>query len=131
MTCRAVVALGLELAVGCRVDDAREGLADADLAGATELEAEDLAFAFGVAVAEAPTVAAAPTDLVGVAVLVGFAARVGLLALVGVLVGVGVGVAALITGGAAPGFRCPEPPCQAHATEPFFGTLSVSTPCWE
>jgi hypothetical protein len=54
-------------------------------------------------------------------------------ALGGALVGFGVGVDAvpLTTGADAPGFRCPDEPCQAQATEPFFGTANESTPCWE
>ena len=57
----------------------------------------------------------------GFVVLVGFG--------LGVFVGVGLGVVGLP--GATPGWRLPEGPCQAHATDPFLGTVSVSTPCWE
>lgn len=131
----AVVASGLELALGCRVDEARDGLLDADLAGATELVAEDLAFvfafAFGVVVVEAPAVAAAVADLVGVVVLVGFAARVGLAALVGVLAGVGVtvlvGVGWLFNGEALGGSEAP-PFCHENARKPPLGTLVPPTP---
>ena len=49
-----------------------------------------------------------------------------------VLVGSGLcDVEDLMTGGATPGFRWPEGPCQAQPTDPFLGTVKVSTESWE
>ena len=72
-------------------------------------------------------VVAVGLEALGLGVAAGFGVLVGFG--LGVLVGVGLGVVAFP--GATPGWRLPDGPCQAHATDPFLGMVSVSTPCWE
>jgi hypothetical protein len=125
----AAAGVGVSVAVGAAADDAEDdaeapavgvGVAARRLVAAAVVDA--LADAFVVPDGGAVPATAAPFP--------GLAALVGLGCATGFELALGVG-AAWTTGAATPGWRLPEAPCHAHATEPFLGISSPSTPDWE